>query len=563
MKKLFFITILSLIFSLSFAQGIYRDAFSNDAGAPSSPYWSNGNNTGYAVTHQAGSGVVTITKGTGGYPFAAALYLPYDNPEMSGSGNLLSSIDMSNNNDTVFVIAKSNVNGTLLRIIIEDVNNKFSTNYTSSIDQDILINQHALTTSYTLIKYPFKVVKDFFSSFGCSPEFPCSLDKSAITQFIFSINPENPNATAMVDIDYFQVGGTAPACPGGPGNLPTADAGPNVTVCPETPLATFNGNATNASYTFWNSIDNGNFSAPGSLSTTYTDGEYFNIAAMVLDVYSANGCSASDIALYIIKTQIADAGDDQFLLCGTASVSLNGSVTGAPISTWSGGTGTFSPDATMLNASYTPSQAEIIAGTVTLTLTTSGGTCNAVNNSMTITITPTVDAGSTQTLTCGNNYVTLQGDIEGAPGGIWSGGTGTFAPNTTDLNATYTPSFSEITAGVVVLTLTSTGTDCLQTSDALAILINSCTDIISSSKKHDVFFSTFPNPSNGTFTVQLDTEENYSAMKLEVINTLGEITFSKNIDSSSINISGLSKGLYTIKLFKNDGQYQLKKIIVE
>ena len=50
--------------------------------------------------------------------------------------------------------------------------------------------------------------------------------------------------------------------------------------------------------------------------------------------------------------------------------SLAGSVGGAATNaTWSGGTGTFSPSNTATNATYTLSDAEIAAGTVTLTLT--------------------------------------------------------------------------------------------------------------------------------------------------------------------------------------------------
>jgi gliding motility-associated-like protein len=51
----------------------------------------------------------------------------------------------------------------------------------------------------------------------------------------------------------------------------------------------------------------------------------------------------------------------------------------------------------------------------------------------------------------------LNGTIQTATGGIWSGGTGIFTPNTTTLNATYTPSALDIANGFVDLTLTTTG----------------------------------------------------------------------------------------------------------
>ncbi len=46
----------------------------------------------------------------------------------------------------------------------------------------------------------------------------------------------------------------------------------------------------------------------------------------------------------------------------------------------------------------------------------------------------------------------LAGSIGGSAGSAtWSGGTGTYAPNNTTLNAVYTPSAAEITAGTVTL----------------------------------------------------------------------------------------------------------------
>jgi gliding motility-associated-like protein len=50
----------------------------------------------------------------------------------------------------------------------------------------------------------------------------------------------------------------------------------------------------------------------------------------------------------------------------------------------------------------------------------------------------------------------LSGHVIAAGGGWWTGGTGTFAPNDTTLNAQYTPSPAEVTAGFVNLTLITT-----------------------------------------------------------------------------------------------------------
>src|SRR5258706_4268146 len=154
-----------------------------------------------------------------------------------------------------------------------------------------------------------------------------------------------------------------------------------------------------------------------------------------------------------------NAGGDQ-TICGGSTVTLAGIIGGsAAVGTWSGGAGAFVPNATTLNAVYTPSAAEVTAGTVTLTLTTDdpAGPCPSVNDQMIVTIDPaaTVNAGADQTI-CAGSTVTLAGVIGGsATVGTWSGGAGAFAPNATTLNAVYTPSAAEVTAGSVTLTLTT------------------------------------------------------------------------------------------------------------
>ena len=78
----------------------------------------------------------------------------------------------------------------------------------------------------------------------------------------------------------------------------------------------------------------------------------------------------------------------------------------------------------MLNALYNPTPAEISNGSLILTLTTTGnGSCTPVEDVVNITFTPspTANAGSDVTV-CGNNPdVDLNGSVNLASGGIWSG----------------------------------------------------------------------------------------------------------------------------------------------
>jgi len=75
---------------------------------------------------------------------------------------------------------------------------------------------------------------------------------------------------------------------------------------------------------------------------------------------------------------------------------------------------------------------------------------------------------------CGLTPYTLVGSIAGlATGAVYtSSGTGTFTPNATTLNATYTPSAADVAAGSVTLTLTPTGptSGCISTGQVVLAL---------------------------------------------------------------------------------------------
>ena len=99
--------------------------------------------------------------------------------------------------------------------------------------------------------------------------------------------------------------------------------------------------------------------------------------------------------------------------------------------------------------------------------------CPAPITNVTVTSSPvpTINAGIDQTV-CGTS-LTLNGTVTGATGGIWSGGSGTFTPGNTSLNAVYTPTITELTNGTVVLTLTSTGNGaCSPVSDQVVLFIS-------------------------------------------------------------------------------------------
>jgi gliding motility-associated-like protein len=172
------------------------------------------------------------------------------------------------------------------------------------------------------------------------------------------------------------------------------------------------------------------------------------------------------------------ANADQTICYGNA-VTLAGAIGGSATSaTWTGGAGTYSPNANTVGATYTPTAADSLAGTITLTLTTNdpAGICPFLNDVMTITINQpaTVNANSDQTI-CSGNSVTLAGIIGGsAASGTWTGGTGTYAPSASSLGAVYTPTSADSAAGTITLTLTSSDPAgvCSPVTDVMSIIIN-------------------------------------------------------------------------------------------
>ncbi len=80
------------------------------------------------------------------------------------------------------------------------------------------------------------------------------------------------------------------------------------------------------------------------------------------------------------------------------------------------------------------------------------------------------NAGTDQILCTTQPITNLNGSVQTATGGIWSGGTGTFIPGNTNLNATYIPSATEINAGFAQLILTTTGNQgCPAVTDTVLI----------------------------------------------------------------------------------------------
>jgi flagellar hook capping protein FlgD len=270
----------------------------------------------------------------------------------------------------------------------------------------------------------------------------------------------------------------------------TVNAGADQTVCQASPQAQLSASAGGGAASGTWSGGAGSFSPNASaMNATYTPSAAEITAGGVTLTFTSNdpagpcGAASDQVRITIDRSATANAGADQVVCASSPQVQLAGLVGGGAASgTWSGGAGSFSPGASALNATYTPSAAEIAAGSVSLTLTTNdpAGPCPPASDAMIVTIQPAavVNAGADLRVCASGASVQLQGSVSGAASSAtWSGGGGTFSPKATNLNATYTPTAAEIAAGSVTLTLTTddpTG-PCPAVSDQVRITIDPVT----------------------------------------------------------------------------------------
>lgn len=264
-------------------------------------------------------------------------------------------------------------------------------------------------------------------------------------------------------------------------NPPVVNAGTDLSVCKNNTATLLAGLVSGPTTTGIWSGGSGSFN-PGNtvLNATYTPSAAeltAGIAKLVLTSSNNGNCNqvVDTVKVILTNAPIVDAGVDLFICQNNISTLLSGIVSG-PTTTgiWTGGSGTFNPGNSVLSTTYTPTAAEISAGFVNLTLSsTNNGNCNQVLDVVQINFTgsPLVNAGSNLS-SCKNNPATILSGLVSGPTitGIWTGGSGTFNPNNTDLNSVYTPSSAELTAGSTTLILQSTNNgNCNQVNDTVVI----------------------------------------------------------------------------------------------
>lgn len=185
------------------------------------------------------------------------------------------------------------------------------------------------------------------------------------------------------------------------------------------------------------------------------------------------GCPDTVQTTVFIRTPpIALAGNDTAACTNNPTVPLGGNVLNNASGQWIG-PGSFTPNNTTYNATYTPTAAEVSQGFADLVLITTGFTyCGQDTDTIHISFFPgpVVQAGPDIYVCRDTVSVPVSGSVAVASGGQWSTlGSGTFQ-NANNLNTLYFPSVADTTAGQVTLVLTSTGNgSCIASTDTVIV----------------------------------------------------------------------------------------------
>jgi hypothetical protein len=304
--------------------------------------------------------------------------------------------------------------------------------------------------------------------------------------------------------------------------------------------------------------------------------------------------SLFNVSLVEAQCPTADAGPDM-IQCSSPYFPLNGTVTNGGTVQWrtSSFGGTFAPNASVLVSTYTVGGAGAYENYSSLILKTTKAGCPDVEDTMYVFYDcPIVvrngfppsqssccvfDASYlTQTTVCSDNPsvnvygVVYMGDpflgtsygpnpITWPNTGTWTtSGTGTFT-DIDSVNTTYNFSSDDVLTGSVVLTLTSTDMgDCVNPLSSITVMIETCTGISGGQTKKENMINIYPNPAREWFSIESSLKDPHYTL----IDLSGKIICQGKAENNAINVSGLEKGVYMLKLNNSEGIHY-KKLMIE
>jgi hypothetical protein len=178
-----------------------------------------------------------------------------------------------------------------------------------------------------------------------------------------------------------------------------------------------------------------------------------------------------------------------------------------------------------------------------------------------------ISAGGPTTFCAGGSVVLTEVAVAGCTYQWYKGAT----PIAGATSFTYTAT----TSGNYKCRVTKAATGCFKNSNAIAVSVP-CREGLSAGEVGEMFndkntFSIYPNPNNGTFTIEATvTTQNFASPEstIEIYNNLGQLIFSKKVIANdgiineAIELKNITPGIYLVKLWNNN-IYNVKNIIIE
>jgi gliding motility-associated-like protein len=203
------------------------------------------------------------------------------------------------------------------------------------------------------------------------------------------------------------------------------------------------------------------FSNSSSLTVSWGSGTSGTVA---LTMTNSSGCAASTTSSIIISQPVsANAGNNVTICESQQSIPLNGTLQNASSLSWTGGTGIFIPDNTVLNPTYVPSAADISSGSVWIFLQTPPNQgCPAAIDSIQINIVTEPEAIITGSqVACANSLAIYSAPLAAGCSYVWTvtGGVINGPANSNSVNTSWGSGGN----GTVTLTVANAN-GCTQTS---------------------------------------------------------------------------------------------------
>ncbi|MEA3505121.1 MAG: T9SS type A sorting domain-containing protein [Bacteroidota bacterium] len=262
--------------------------------------------------------------------------------------------------------------------------------------------------------------------------------------------------------------------------LPEIYAGSDILSCENETSVELSGTYESQNNTVWSTSGNGTFNNQNSLNTNYYfgDEDYVNENVTITLASQSNPNLVYDeLIITINHTPTVYAGNPNQTICGSEPFTLSPQINYYSQLLWStNGDGNFD-DTTIANATYTSGQADILQGSVTLTLTavSLAGCEGQVADDLTLSINPSPFANAGEDITAcalDENIEINDASVENANSTLWeTSGTGSFT-NTDLLQTVYHPSNQDCQNGNVTLTLTASSNGLCSSSHSDDKLIN-------------------------------------------------------------------------------------------